>query len=80
MSQRVYDLVQWLLFSRLVRGYGEHHGPYEDVLLGYLLCFFLEIPVDANKICRWCIRKSTPLISIIYLNVHEIINSCKSRI
>jgi hypothetical protein len=43
MSQRLYNVVQWLLFSRLVRGYGEHHGPYEDVLLGYLLCFFLEI-------------------------------------
>jgi hypothetical protein len=43
MSQRLYDLVQWLLFSRLVRGYGEHHGPCEDVFLGYLFCFFLEI-------------------------------------
>ena len=43
MSQRIYKGIQWLLFSRLVRGYEEHYGPQENVLLGYFLFFFLEI-------------------------------------
>lgn len=43
MSQRFYNFVQWLLFSRLVHGYEEHQAPQEDTYLGYFLFFFLEI-------------------------------------
>lgn len=42
-SQKLFSLVQRLIFSRWARNCEEHHGPYEDVYVARLGVWRLEI-------------------------------------
>lgn len=43
LSQKIFDFVCWLLFSRWVRNYEEHHGSCEDAYAAQLGPLHLEV-------------------------------------